>query len=90
MAVIPIVLFHDRALLQDKDWAYGTECTIAYVDEEDLITENDELKMQKDYQIKVLSIGHQKILLIKRKITIMNYRKILIKYQSQLKVCNEI
>ena len=48
MAVIPIVLFHDRALLQDKDWAYGTECTIAYVDEEDLITENDELKMQKD------------------------------------------
>jgi len=48
MAVIPIVLFHDRALLQDKDWAYATECTIAYVDEEDLITDNDELKMQKD------------------------------------------
>ena len=35
VAVIPIVLFHDRALLQEKDWAYGTECTIAYVDEED-------------------------------------------------------
>ena len=48
VAVIPIVLFHDRALLQEKDWAYGTECTIAYVDEEDLITEDDELKMQKD------------------------------------------
>tara|TARA_B100001248_G_C27362194_1_gene447086 strand:- start:672 stop:905 length:234 start_codon:yes stop_codon:yes gene_type:complete len=48
MAVIPIVLFHDRALLQDKDWAYATECTIAYVDEEDLITDDDELKMQKD------------------------------------------
>ena len=48
VAVIPIVLFHDRALLQDKDWAYGTECTIAYVDEEDLVTEDDELKMQKD------------------------------------------
>ena len=48
VAVIPIVLFHDRALLQEKDWAYGTECTIAYVDEEDLGTEDDELKMQKD------------------------------------------
>ena len=48
VAVIPIVLFHDRALLQEKDWAYGTECTIAYVDEEDLVTEDDELKMQKD------------------------------------------
>ena len=48
VAVIPIVLFHDRALLQEKDWAYSTECTIAYVDEEDLITEDDELKMQKD------------------------------------------
>ena len=48
VAVIPIVLFHDRALLQEKDWAYGTECRIAYVDEEDLVTEDDELKMQKD------------------------------------------
>ena len=48
VAVIPIVLFHDRALLQEKDWAYGTECTIAYVDEEDLVTEDDQLKMQKD------------------------------------------
>ena len=34
--------------MQEKDWAYGTECTIAYVDEEDLVTEDDELKMQKD------------------------------------------
>lgn len=49
MSVIPIVIFHDRALLQEKDWAYATECTIAYVDEEDLITSDDELKMQKDF-----------------------------------------
>ena len=50
MAVIPIVVFHDRALLQsDKDWAYGTECSIAWVDDEDLVTDNDELKNQKDF-----------------------------------------
>jgi hypothetical protein len=49
MSVIPIVVFQDRALLQEKDWAYATECTIAYVDEEDLITSDDELKMQKDF-----------------------------------------
>ncbi len=54
MSVIPIVLFHDRALLQDKDWAYATECTIAYVDEEDLITDDDELKMQKDFDKTVI------------------------------------
>ncbi len=54
MSVIPIVLFHDRALLQDKDWAYATECTIAYVDEEDLVTEDDDLKMQEDFDKTVI------------------------------------
>ena len=47
MSVIPIVLFHDRALLQDKDWAYATECTIAYVDD-------DDLKMQEDFDKTVI------------------------------------
>jgi hypothetical protein len=54
MAVIPIVIFHDRALLQEKDWAYATECTIAYVDEDGLITNQDELKMQKDFDKTVI------------------------------------
>tara|TARA_S200002703_G_scaffold155176_1_gene158989 strand:- start:62 stop:304 length:243 start_codon:yes stop_codon:yes gene_type:complete len=50
MAVIPIVVFHDRALLQkDKDWAYATECSIAWVDDEDLVTNDDQLKNQKDF-----------------------------------------
>ena len=50
MAVIPIVVFQDRALLQkDKDWAYATECSIAWVDDEDLVTKDDELKNQKDF-----------------------------------------
>ena len=43
MAVIPIVLFHDRALLQDdKEWCYASECTIAWVDEDSLVDDNDE------------------------------------------------
>ena len=43
MAVIPIVLFHDRALLQnDKEWSYASECTIAWVDEDSLVDDNDE------------------------------------------------
>jgi len=47
--------------------------------------------ISKRLSTKVLSTGTPKnIVDTRRKITIMNYRKILIKYQSQLKVCNEI
>lgn len=45
MAVIPVILLHDRAKLMkdDVDWFYGSDVTIAWVDEEDLVDDDDNL-----------------------------------------------
>ena len=50
MAVIPIVIYKDRHLIykDEKDWAYGSDCMIAWVDEEDLVNDDDELIQAKD------------------------------------------
>tara|TARA_R100000353_G_scaffold160738_1_gene120504 strand:- start:2624 stop:2854 length:231 start_codon:yes stop_codon:yes gene_type:complete len=49
MSLTPIIVFHDRHNIQDKDWAYVSDCTVLWVDEEDLITDDDELKMTEDF-----------------------------------------
>ncbi len=49
MSLTPIIIFHDRHKIQDKDWAYVSDCTVLWVDEEDLITDEDELKMTEDF-----------------------------------------
>jgi len=45
MAVIPVILLHDRAkLMKDEvDWFYGSDIVVAWVDEEDLVDDNDNL-----------------------------------------------
>lgn len=50
MAVIPIVIYKDRHKIyeDEKDWAYGSDCMIAWVDEEDLVDDNDELIQSSD------------------------------------------
>lgn len=51
MAVIPIVTFKDRHNIykDEKDWAYGSDCIIAWVDEEDLVDDEDNLLQTKDF-----------------------------------------
>lgn len=46
MALTPIIVFHDRhKLVQDeKDWAYVSDCTVLWVDEEDLMDSEDNVK----------------------------------------------
>ena len=52
MSLTPIIVFHDRHKLQEeeKDWAYVSDCTVLWVDEEDLITDNDELVKTEDFK----------------------------------------
>jgi hypothetical protein len=50
MAVIPIITFKDRHTIygDEKDWAYGSDCIVAWVDEEDLVDDDDNLLQTKD------------------------------------------
>lgn len=50
MSLTPIIVFHDRHKIQDKDWAYVSDCTVLWVDEEDLITDDDELVMTENFK----------------------------------------
>ena len=51
MAIVPIVIFHDRHKIQmeDKDWAYAADCTIAWVDDEDLVDDQDNWVQQENF-----------------------------------------
>tara|TARA_R100000278_G_C5389720_1_gene135615 strand:+ start:292 stop:531 length:240 start_codon:yes stop_codon:yes gene_type:complete len=50
MAVIPIITFKDRhnIMKDEKDWAYGSDCIVAWVDEEDLVDNDDNLIQTSD------------------------------------------
>lgn len=51
MALTPIIIFHDRHKIQmdDKDWAFAADCTVAWVDDEDLVDKDDEWIMAEKF-----------------------------------------
>ena len=67
MAITPIIVFHDRHKIQEKDWAYVSDCTIIWVDEEDLVTEDDDVVQSEDIRKEMILDSKSLTDLIKEK-----------------------
>ena len=67
MAITPIIVFHDRHKIQEEDWAYVSDCTIIWVDEEDLVTEDDDVVQSEDIRKEMILDSKSLTDLIKEK-----------------------